>query len=634
MHRGGSKPITPIMEHMSLLSASGLTLYYGNAEIFSQLAFEVGERSHIGMVGPNGSGKTSLLRLVVGEQEPNAGAVNYTKGMRIGYVPQTHAGMVRGTLYDEVMTAFNDLRAMERELAATATKIETAGASERPAIEARYADLLHQFEDRGGYTYHQTLERTVAGLGLSEQALSTPAAQASGGERTRAAMAKALLAQPDLLVLDEPTNHLDLAGLVWLERFLARFNGAFIVVSHDRYFLDRVVGTIWEIDHGKLRSFDGNYSRYRVLKEEQDARAQQVYEQQQSYVAKEEAFIRRYRAGQRAQQSQGRATRLNRLERVEAVQGQATVKLESLSASRTAQVVIRTKGLKAGFVQDGAGVPLLRVPDLEVERGARIAIIGGNGAGKTTLIKTLLGVSPPVEGTVALGGNVQPCYYRQGQDDLREDMSVIDALVDAKGMLIGEARAYLARFLFRGDDVFQSVSTLSGGQRGRLALARLLVSKPNLLVLDEPTNHLDIPSQEALEQVLLGYDGTLLLVSHDRQLISRLAHQLWIVEAGAVAIFRGSYPEWAQRQTDAPPPRKAREPAKPRPLKKKAQSRENFEQLISELESKIAEAARQLQTAAEKQNVAAVARLSNEHAALQAQLDAKWSEWNAVATVG
>ena len=503
---------------MSLLSASGLSVYYGSAEIFSNIGLEVGERFHIGIVGPNGSGKTSLLRLLTGQQEPDAGSVNITKGMRLGYVPQTHAGKVRGTLFDEVMTVFDGLRSIERELAVTATKIETSSPSERPQIEAKYAALLHQFDDQGGYTYQQTLERTVAGLGLSEQALSAPAAKASGGERTRAAMAKALLASPDLLVLDEPTNHLDLAGLAWLERFLARFDGAFIVVSHDRYFLDRVVTTMWEMDRGKLRSFAGNYSRYRILKAEQDARAQEEYEQQQNYLAKEDAFIRRYRAGQRAQQAQGRATRLARLERVDAPQEQTTFKLTSISASRSAQVVIRTRDLKAGFIEDGVGVPLLRVPNLDLERGAKAAIIGSNGAGKTTLLKTLLGVIPPIEGSVALGGNVVPCYYRQGQDDLREDLSVMDSLLDAKGMLPGEARAYLARFLLRGDDVFQPVRSLSGGQRGRLALARLLVMKPNLLVLDEPTNHLDIPSQEALEQVLLDYDGTLLLVSHDRQL--------------------------------------------------------------------------------------------------------------------
>ena len=255
---------------MALLSGSGISLSYGQMEIFSGLDVEVAERARIGIVGPNGGGKTSLLRIIVGEREPTAGAVHRARGVRIGYVPQVPVLETDGTLHDEVMTAFEGLFRLEREMQAAATEMECASGSERSQAEARYAALAHEFEDRGGYTYQNTMERAVAGLGLTEESLNTPAASCSGGERTRAALAKALLADPDILVLDEPTNHLDLAGLAWLERFLGRFRHAFIVVSHDRYFLDRVVTQIWEMDNGKLQAFPGNYSKYRVLKAEHE----------------------------------------------------------------------------------------------------------------------------------------------------------------------------------------------------------------------------------------------------------------------------------------------------------------------------------------------------------------------------
>ncbi len=621
---------------MALLSASGLTLFFGQLEVFSELNMEVVERARIGIVGPNGGGKTSLLRIMVGEQEPYAGVVHRARGLRIGYVPQTPTMATNGSLYDEVLTAFDGLRRLEEEMASAALTMEGADAPDRTRAGARYAALAHRYEAQGGYTFQNTLERVVSGLGLSEETLRTPVASVSGGERTRAALAKALLADPDLLVLDEPTNHLDLEGLTWLERFLARFRHAFVVVSHDRYFLDRVVNQIWELDNGRLATFPGNYSKYRVLKAERDLQQQREFERQQEYIAKEEEFIRRYGAGQRAQEAQGRAKRLERLERSVAPTKAAEVALATMSATRASQVVVRTRGLKVGFVNGEERIRLLTVPDLDVSRGTRAAVIGGNGTGKTTLITTLLGLLPPVDGSTTLGGNVKIGYYRQGLEDLPESASVLEALLEVKGLSPAEGRAYLARFLFRGPDAFQRVGTLSGGQRSRLALARLLVTEPNVLVLDEPTNHLDIPSREALEEVLLGYAGTLIFVSHDRQLISRLAQELWVVGEGMLTVFQGGYEEWMKGKEAPPAPvpapkgvkRLSKLPSAKKPSVPLAVPvRDTPERGIAELEVKLQELGRELQLASEQQDIAAVTRLGEEYSQTQALLDQQWADW-------
>lgn len=614
---------------MAILSGENLAVAYGHREIFSGLDCEIAEGARIGIVGPNGSGKTSLLRLIAGAQEPDSGAIHHSKGLRIGYVPQAPPLTTTGTLYEEILSAFAGLQTLEQQIEEAAAEMANGSAE----AGRRHADLLHAFESRGGYDYHSAVERTAAGLGLTRDALNTPAALASGGERTRAAMAKALLADPDLLVLDEPTNHLDLAGLAWLERFLGKFNHAFIVVSHDRYFLDKVVTEIWDLSHGRLRSYPGNYTKYRILREEAEAFQQKQYEQQQEFIAKEEEFIRRYRAGQKAAQAMGRLTRLNRLERLEGAAAERRIALPSASASRTGQAVVRAKNLKVGFAADGEPVTLFAVPDLIVERGARIAILGGNGAGKTTLIKTLFGEQPPLAGDVTLGVNVKPGYFHQKLEDLPESLSVLDAFLEAKQMPHEEARRYLGRFLFQRDETEKRVGDLSGGQRSRLALARLLITKPNVLVLDEPTNHLDIPSRDALEDVLTDYDGTLLLVSHDRRFISLLAQQLWLVEKGSMRLYQGTFDEWLEEQekaAQAPPPKpKAKEAPKPPVARKKDKGPKppETEEVIAELERKLKELDAQLDSATERRDLAAIARLGAEHTATQELLEKTWAEW-------
>ena len=536
---------------MTVLSAANLALAYGDVEIFSGINLRVDDIARIGIVGPNSSGKSTLLKLLVGELEPDAGSVHLSRGARIGYVPQDPKPPSSGTIRDQLMTAFRELRRLETELESAASELKQSEPRERVRAEVQYSALLDRYEASGGYSYLHNLERVAAGVGPSSEALELPAITASGGEGTRAALAKALLSNPDVLVLDEPTNYLDLEGLTWLEGFLSHNTKAFLVVSHDRYFLDRVVNQVWEMDRGRLQIYPGNYSKYRLLREEGRLRQQREYQQQQEHIESEQAFIRRYHAGQRAREARGRARRLERLERIEAPKADAGATFSGIAAGRTGHFVIQSEDLIVGFTEGEQATKLLSVPDLKLERGSRIAILGSNGAGKTTLLRTLLGLVPPIGGRVFTGQGVETGYYSQGSDELPEDATVLDAFLDVRNLPLPEARSYLARFLFHGDEVFQSVGSLSGGERSRLALARLLIIEPNLLVLDEPTTHLDIATREALEQVLLTYTGTLLLVSHDRQLISKLADKLWIVEKGILSPFNGGYEEWVEQAPTA-----------------------------------------------------------------------------------
>jgi len=626
---------------MPLLSTSDVAIAYGADVIVDSLNVVIHERSRIGIVGPNGGGKTSLLKILVGELEPSVGTVQATRGIRIGYVPQSPETTTAGSLKDEIMIAFDRLLWLERALESSGKQLSQAGnVPETQADQAgkHYAALLDEYVSLGGYSYENRMARMVEGLGLSTRALQTPASQASGGERTRAALAQALLGEPNLLVLDEPTNHLDMKGLIWLERYLAHFSNAFVVVSHDRYFLDRTVNQVWELDYGGIQTFSGNYSKYRVLKSERTLTRQREYEKQQEYIAKEEDFIQRYHAGQRSREARGRETRLRRLERVERPETDRAISISRVTAKRSDQVVLSTHGLTVGFIGDQAWgqttIELISVPDMKLERGSRTAVVGDNGTGKTTLLRTLLGLTPPVRGKVTLGRNVAVGYHRQGLDDLDSDANVLDSLLEIKEMPYEEARSYLARFLFQGEDVFRQVGSCSGGERSRLALARLLVTEPNILVLDEPTTHLDIPSREALEKVLLAYQGTLLFVSHDRQFASLLAQQLWVVEKGALQLYTGTFEAWLESVKESDPaslaPQKIRAPRRRPPQVKKPPSPaldERLIRIIDGLEKRLAEIQVELEEASERRDLDLIARIGLEYDRTKAELDEKMAQW-------
>ncbi len=629
---------------MSLLGASQLNLHYADIEIFSDVTLQVNEKAHIGIVGPNGSGKTSLIKVLLGLQDFDGGDIFKSDSLRVGYVPQTALQSGTGTLGDQIRKAFEHLVQLEKNMENSAFAIQESEGTARSQAEKKYSDFLDEYESLGGYDYQNRMDRVVEGVGLSDTNLTTLVSDASGGERTRAALATALLADPDLLVLDEPTNYLDFKGLEWLEDFLNRSSNAFMVVSHDRFFLDRVASEIWEIDNCQLKSYRGNYSKYKTLKSEENARFEKEYIRQQEYIKREQDFIARYHAGQRSKEARGRAKRLERIERIEAPSNDQTVSISSGYASRTGQMVIGTEGLDVGFSYEGNQIKLFEVPDIEIERGTTTAIIGNNGIGKTTLLKTIIGDIPALSGSSNLGHNVKIGYFRQGSDEIPEHITVLEALLEIKNLSIGEARSFLARFLFTGEEIYDQVSSLSGGERGRLALSRLLITEPNVLVLDEPTTHLDILSREALESMLKSFEGTTMFVSHDRHLISLLADNLLLIENGSVRHFEGTYDELLSESSpiiqpsednkpiQLPPAKKSNTKSKATHKKSKAQnstrsSKENHEDLIADLESQIEELEEKLEKASINGDLESITTLGKDHEELNLKLDKAISKW-------
>jgi ATP-binding cassette subfamily F protein 3 len=573
---------------MSLISAFDLAKSFGPVDIFSGISLDLPHGARIAIVGPNGIGKTTLLRVLLGLEEPSGGTMKRARDLSVGYLPQEAGLTGRHTLWEECLTAVAGLRVLESELASLEAVMGDPDRAEA-ALE-RYGPLQVEFEHRGGYTYETRIRQILTGLGFTPEDYHRPIPQLSGGQRARAVLARLLLSEPDLLILDEPTNHLDIAAVEWLEGFLSQWPGATLIVSHDRYFLDRVVDHIWEMNRTGLETYRGNYSAYLVQRQERWALRQAIYAAEKERLEKELDYIKRNIAGQNTLQAKGRLRRLSRyLDAIdkaglEAVQGKkwaeisdetgATSQMMSVdevtrrirglrdpvvrppqlhmnlkASQRSGDLVLRTRDLEIGYADEGK--PLFRTPDLLLKRGECAAIIGPNGAGKTTFLKTLLDKMPPYSGEVILGASLQIGYFAQAHEELNPERTLVEEIESvAPHMLLAQTRDYLARFLFTGEEVFKRVSTLSGGERGRLALAKLSLTTANLLLLDEPTNHLDIPSQEVLQEVLADYAGTILLVSHDRYLIDALGTQIWEIEPdeSTLRLFEGIYSQYKTEQ--------------------------------------------------------------------------------------
>ena len=538
---------------MPLITAFDLAKSYGPNDIFSGISLSIPHRARIAMVGPNGVGKTTLLHILVGQEEPSAGQVQRARGLRLGYLPQeaqfSPADLAEHTLWEDCLAAFSDLIELQADLARLENLMSDPDEAE--GALALYGPRQLAFERAGGYTYEQRIRLTLSGLGFAPADFERPLAQLSGGQRTRAFLARLLLSGPDLLLLDEPTNHLDITAVEWLETYLKEWNGAVLIVSHDRYFLDQVATVIWEMMPA-LEVYHGNYTAYLAQREERYVRRLEDYQAQQAFIEKEEEYIRRNIAGQNTRQAQGRRKRLERLlveSRLAAPSELRRLRLNLQPAARSGDLVLRTRQLSVGYADEGR--PLFSVPDLTLTRGDCAAIIGPNGAGKTTFLKTILGEIPPYGGETVLGASLNVGYFAQAHEGLVPENTLMDEInAVASEMRPAEVRKYLAKFLFTGDDVFKPVSVLSGGERGRLALAKLALSGSNLLLLDEPTNHLDLPAQEVLQAVLGEYAGTILLVSHDRYLIDVLATQVWEVDPtdGRLNVFSGTYSEYRVSQ--------------------------------------------------------------------------------------
>ncbi len=547
---------------MSIIGASQIAKSFGPNDIFWDLSCTVARRDRIALVGRNGTGKTTLLRILAGLEPPTSGMVHRAKGLRIGFLPQGATLEGEHTLWQEMMSIFEPLRAMQAQLHQLEAEMADPDRAET-ALEA-YAPLRDRFESLGGYTYQDHARHVLMGLGFPREEHEISVAHLSGGQTTRALLARLLLEYADpsgaadetLLLLDEPTNHLDLQAIEWLENYLNTWDGTVVLVAHDRYFLDRVVHKVWQLSFGQLEIYSGNYSHYVQQRTERHERVEKEYRAQQEFIAKEEDYIRRYMAGQRSRQAKGRLKRLERFKRDKAIalpRQEHTLKLRFDRPLRSGEKVVWSQDLVVGY---DVTAPLFSSPDLDLRRTECVALLGPNGSGKTTLLKTLLGQVKPLAGYARLGAGLKLGYYAQVHADLDAKLSVLETILEVKNLPLGEARNFLARFLFTGDDVFKRIGDLSGGERSRVALAKLVLQRSNFLLLDEPTNHLDIASQEVLEGVLDDFDGTILLVTHDRYLVDRLASQLWIVDPREreLKIFEGTWAEYVEaRQQDAQP---------------------------------------------------------------------------------
>ncbi|MEO6436787.1 MAG: ABC-F family ATP-binding cassette domain-containing protein [Tepidisphaeraceae bacterium] len=560
---------------MPVVSLHNIEKTFGRRTLFDKLSLAVERGERVGFIGANGSGKTTLFKLIVGEITADAGSVSVGDGIKIGYLSQDPSFTPGITVIDEAELAFAALH----DLAHRMRDLEHAmGEQEGNALQKtldKYQHVQHEFDLGGGYVWHHRLEATLLGVGLGRETWEQTVETLSGGQRSRLALARLLINEPDVLLLDEPTNHLDLAAIEWVENYLADFKGAVILISHDRFLLDRVTNRIAWLTQAKIRSYPGNYSAFTTQREIQELSQQRAYEEQQADIDKQKEFIRRFGAGQRSKEAKGREKRLNRLlisdQVIQQVASQKQIHLKMSTDQRAGDRVLSVRELSKSYEPRH----LWKQLKFEVKRGERIGIIGPNGSGKSTMLKVLLGQEDADDGDVRWGANLNIGYYDQRLDEFDPDNTVYEEISqgrEEKGLQA--LRDVLALMLFRGDDVEKPVGLLSGGERARVRLAQLLLDKPNVLVLDEPTNHLDIASCEALEGALGGFDGTVICVSHDRYFLDRVAKRLFILDPPAMTDFDGNYSKWHAKQIahiDAAKPHaadKRRQPSKPAPKPK------------------------------------------------------------------
>ena len=671
---------------MSLITVSSLAKSFGAEDLFSGVTFSVAKGARLALVGPNGIGKTTLLRILIGQEEPSSGQVTRAKSLRIGYLSQEADFELQGVLWDVCLEPFTDLIRMQGEV--EKLESEMSDPIKREQALVRYGSVQHEFERRGGYVYQVSIKQVLTGLGFDESDFHMSLDHLSGGQRTRAHLARLLLANPDLLLLDEPTNHLDIKAVEWLEGYLTQWEGAAVIVSHDRYFLDHACNALLEMAISGSEYYRGNYSTYLQEREIRWNHRFELYEMEKEKLLKEVEYIKKNISGQNTLQAKGRLRRLTRIltaidqvglqavlssnwselsvsaptsmfsveeaeQRVRGLRpprrGTPDLHLHLRSTSRSGDLVIRTKKLHVGYRADPqGGLPeklLFRAPNIELRRTDCAALIGPNGAGKSTFLKTILGQLEPLSGEVTLGASLQIGYFAQAHEGLDPDKTVLDEILEAApGMLPHQGRDYLGKYLFSGDDAFKLVSMLSGGERGRLALAKLALEDTNLLLLDEPTNHLDITSQEVLQAVLDSYQGTILLVSHDRFLIDALATQIWEIDPDEshLTVFNGTYSQMKDERrkeeerkttqqvekTDIRNSNIESRRAKSKETKEERRRVAQLQQLentIAELEAQLSNLGAQLESPFVKPNEAA--KLGTEYERVQKEMDAKLNEW-------
>jgi ATP-binding cassette, subfamily F, member 3 len=630
---------------MVLLVASHLAKYFGADDIFTDLSLDLHEGERMALVGVNGCGKSTLLDILAGELEPDGGDVVWARDTRWGYLSQQPDFDGAGTLWDAMEAVFLELQERQARLRRLESEMASSDEATRAQAIERYGRELEAFERAGGFTYEARIGQVLGGLGFDEDEHHQPVAHLSGGEKTRALLARLLLEEPEVLLLDEPTNHLDLEGIEWLEDQLRVWRGGMIVVAHDREFLDAISTRVVEMSHGNLESYTGNYSAYTLQREQRRAHQQAAYEAQQRHIEETESYIKRYMAGQRSAQAKGRLKRLERLERLERPGEEQRISVNLQTTLRSGDLVLGLYDLAVGYEPNR---PLLSVDEAEVRRGQRVALVGPNGSGKTTLLRTVLRRLRPLEGRVRIGSAVRMGYFAQIQDHLIPGRSVLDTLLDAGIGSVSETRNYLARYGFRGDDVFKDVGVLSGGEQARVSIAILSLSKANFLLLDEPTNHLDIRSQEVLQEVLQTFEGTLLMVSHDRYLIREVATKVWAIADTRLHVFDegyAAYQSWHTMRREMPHRAQQEESEarlryeeerraqreRDRALARQAERLSELEAQIHQLEARMMVLADDLDSAGRRQDISRVSKLGAEYRKVESRLDQLLEEWAAVA---
>ena len=641
-----------------ILSCQNISKAFVENQVLKNVSFHIEDHEKAAIVGINGAGKTTLLRIIVGEMTPDDGQVVLARDKTLGYLAQNSTVDTSHTIYEELLSVKADLLRLEEKIRECENNMKHAEGDALEDLMKQYTSLTHAFETGGGYLYRSELVGVLKGLGFTEDEFSKPVATLSGGQKTRVALGRLLLQNPDLIILDEPTNHLDMNSIAWLETYLLNYKGAVLIVSHDRYFLDRIAGKVIEIDQSKATTFMGNYSDYAVKKEQLRVAAWNAYMNQQREIKHQEEVIEKLKSFNREKSIKRAESREKMLDKIEVIEKPSEVRTD-MKLTLTPRIlsgndVLTVEHLAKSFDSH----KLFTDVNFEIKRGEHVAIIGDNGSGKTTLLKILNGLVPADQGTFRLGSNVEIGYYDQEHHVLHSDKTLFEEISDDYPYLNNtQIRNVLAAFLFTGEDVFKRISDLSGGERGRVSLAKLVLSNANFLILDEPTNHLDIMSKEILEDALNGYEGTILYVSHDRYFINRTAHRILDLTEGQFVSYVGNYDYYLEKHDtvmaaiEASTPQsadadntaatkaaesevkldwKAQKEEQAR-LRKKENDLKKCEEKIAELEARISEIDTEMSDPAIGTQVAKLQELTKEQAACQEQLEKLYEQWEELA---
>lgn len=641
-----------------ILSCQNISKAFVENQVLKNVSFHIEDHEKAAIVGINGAGKTTLLRIIVGEMTPDDGQVVLAKDKTLGYLAQNSTVDTSHTIYEELLSVKADLLRLEEKIRECENNMKHADGDALEDLMKQYTSLTHAFETGGGYLYRSELVGVLKGLGFTEDEFSKPVATLSGGQKTRVALGRLLLQNPDLIILDEPTNHLDMNSIAWLETYLLNYKGAVLIVSHDRYFLDRIAGKVIEIDQSKATTFMGNYSDYAVKKEQLRVAAWNAYMNQQREIKHQEEVIEKLKSFNREKSIKRAESREKMLDKIEVIEKPSEVRTD-MKLTLTPRIlsgndVLTVEHLSKSFDSH----KLFTDVNFEIKRGEHVAIIGDNGSGKTTLLKILNGLVPADQGTFRLGSNVEIGYYDQEHHVLHSEKTLFEEISDDYPYLNNtQIRNVLAAFLFTGEDVFKRISDLSGGERGRVSLAKLVLSNANFLILDEPTNHLDIMSKEILEDALNGYEGTILYVSHDRYFINRTAHRILDLTEGQFISYVGNYDYYLEKHDtvmaaiEASTPQsadadsavaakaaesevkldwKAQKEEQAR-LRKKENDLKKCEEKIAELEARISEIDTEMSDPAIGTQVAKLQELSKEQTSCQEQLEKLYEQWEELA---